>query len=30
MIQQALHLKNKVMKKIYASWPNMNHPNQAK
>jgi len=30
MIQQALHLKKKVRKQIYASWPDMNHRHQAK
>jgi len=30
MIQQVLHLKKEVRKQIYASWPNLNHPHQAK
>jgi len=30
MIQQAVHLNKEVRKKIYASWPDMNDPHQAK
>ena len=30
MIQQVVHLKKEVRKQIYASWPDMNHPYQAK